>query len=306
MRPGEEPREEWRAAGAAVLQDIAADGRVLLRRDERQGGTLLITPEIEDPVDLSWLDQSQAVGVSVESGTLLLRDAGGMYLRGLDGSPAVRLGGGRAVALSRDGQVAIDMGSPDRVELIPTGIGTPREIEHPGIESYFAWFHPDGRRLLINGRESGGTWRFFELNLDGTGATVAVGPDNLEHYIGQQPLSNDGRWLLGFPLPGHEDTVYSLQGEDPIRVQGLGPGEVVIRFTEDDRAVYVFNRDGLPVRIYRLDYRTGARQLWREFMPGDPAGVAGVPTVVMTADGRVMAFNYQRVLSTLFEISGLQ
>lgn len=40
-------------------------------------------------------------------------------------------------------------------------------------------------------------------------------------------------------------------------------------FTEDDQAIYVFNRDGLPARVHRLDYRTGERQLWREFMPAD-------------------------------------
>lgn len=53
------------------------------------------------------------------------------------------------------------------------------------------------------------------------------------------------------------------------------------------------------MRIFRLNFRTGERTLWREFMPGDPAGIDGIRTIVMSPDGRTIAFNYTRVLSTL-------
>ncbi len=306
-KPGGVPKEEWRSAGSVTLEDVASDGRLLVRRDQVQGGILVVTPDAPEPIDLSWLDQSAAVAISPGSNSLLLNDAGGFYVRELDGSPAVRLGSGQSRAISPDGELVLNSGRRrDRFELTPVGVGTPRELVHPGIQSFFGWFHPDGRRLVFNGRQAGGTWRFFAMNLDGTGDVVGIGPDNLEHYIGQTPLSNDGKWLLGFPLPERFKALYSLEGEETIPVRGLGPDEVIIRFTDDDREIFVFNRDGLPVRIYRLNHGTGERRLWNEFMPGDPAGIAGFPTIAMTADGGIIAFNYTRVLSTLFEVSGLQ
>jgi hypothetical protein len=307
FEPGAAPRQEWRAAGNVTIEDIAADGRVLVKRDQVHAGTLLISPQSEEPVDLSWLDQSTAIAMSPEANSLLLSAPGGFYLRDLDGSPAVRLGGGGPKALSADGELVISGDfRGESFTVTPVGVGTPRELAHPGVEGHFAWFHPDGRRLLFNGREAGGTWRYFAMNLDGSGDVERVGPDNLEHWVGQEPLTNDGEWILGYPLPSRVVALYSLDSDETIPVQGLAPDDRVIRFTENDREVYVFNRDGLPVRIWRLDYRTGSRSLWREFMPADPGGIAGIPTVVMSADGRYIGFNYARTLSSLFVITGLE
>ena len=108
------------------------------------------------------------------------------------------------------------------------------------------------------------------------------------------------------PLPERNRIVTSLADGETLVVEGIERDEVVIRFAEDPREIYVFNRDVLPVRVYGLNYRTGERTLWRELMPADPAGIAGFPTIAMSADGTVMAFNYERVLSTLYEIDGLQ
>ena len=299
---GGTPREEWRALGGLILEDISRDGRVLVRRDEFQGGTSVVKGDSLEPVDLSWLDRSEAVAISPAANAVLLNDAGGMYLRTLDGAPAVSLGGGAGRALTADGRHALREKGADRFEIVPVGAGASRELLHPGIESHFAWFHPDGARLVFGGRVPGGMWRHFVMKLDGTGSPTPVGPDNFEHYVGQEPISNDGRWLLGFPLPERTLTVHALDGTESIPVRGALPDDIALRFAEGDREIFVFNRDGLPTRVYRLDFRTGQRRLWREFRPGDAAGIAGISSIAMTPDGRIMAFNYWRVLSTLYEI----
>jgi hypothetical protein len=302
--PGQAPAEAWRTSGNLVIDDIAADGRLLLRRTEFQGGTLVVRPGADEPEDYSWLDRSSAVAIS-ETGALLLNDADGVYLRRLDGSPAIRLDEGRGVALSRDGEYALVERGSAGFHIVPTGPGTPRELAHPEIESYWAWFHPDGRRVILNGRMKGGTWRHFAINRDGAGGVAPIGPDNFEHYAGQIPISNDGRWLFGYPLPERTMTVLALDGSESIPVRGKGDREAVIRFAQGDREVFVFNREGLPARVFRVDYRTGVRRLWREFTPADPAGIAGIPSIAMTADGQIIAFNYWRVLNTLYEVGGL-
>ena len=305
MSLGGAARAEWRMSGDVTLQDLSHDGRLLVRTDEVQGGTLVVKPGADEPVDLSWLDRSQAVGVSQSAGTVLLNDAAGVYLRSLDGSPALHLGDVTGRALSEDGRFVIAQRTEQQFQLVPVGVGTARDLPHPGIVSFFAWFHPDGQRMVFNGRQEGGTWRHFVMNLDGGGVTP-VGPDNLEHYVGQNPLSNDGRWLLGFPLPERTLVVHSIDGGGPIPVQGVEQGEVVIRFADGDREIFVFNRDSLPTRVYRVNFRTGERRLLREFRPADATGIAGIPTIAMSADGRIMAFNYVRALSTLYEVSGLR
>ncbi len=230
----------------------------------------MVRDGIAEPLDLSWLDQSNAADIAQASGTVLLNDGPGMYLRKFDGSPALHLGDLVGRALSADARLVIGMkGFGETFQLVPVGAGTPRALPAPGIQSFFAWFHPDGKRIGINGRTKGGPWRHYLMNLDGSGLTP-FGPDNLEHYVGQVPLSNDGRWLCGYPLPERVVRVYPVDGNDggdPIVVKGLEPLEVVIRFAEGDRELFVFNRESLPARIYRLDFRTGERKLLREFQP---------------------------------------
>ncbi|HTL43845.1 MAG TPA: hypothetical protein VL262_05855 [Vicinamibacterales bacterium] len=87
---------------------------------------------------------------------------------------------------------------------------------------------------------------------------------------------------------------------------GFKPDEVVVRFTPDNQHLLVYDRNRLPVTIYALDYPTGSRALWREFMPADPTGMRGVKSIVMSPDGEVVGYNYTRQLSTLYRIEGLR
>ena len=51
-----------------------------------------------------------------------------VFLRGMDGSPAVRLGSGAFPSLSPDGKwvAALSLASPAQIEVLPTGAGKPR------------------------------------------------------------------------------------------------------------------------------------------------------------------------------------
>ena len=93
-------------------------------------------PEDVDDRDLSWLDGSWVADLS-QDGRLLLFTEGGqgggptsaVYVRGTDGSAAVRLGAGRAIALSPDTRWAICLSAnppSPYLELLPTGAGEPQ------------------------------------------------------------------------------------------------------------------------------------------------------------------------------------
>jgi hypothetical protein len=77
-------------------------------------------------------------------------------------------------------------------------------------------------------------------------------------------------------------------------------------WTSDGRAIFVADASGgTAVRVFKRDITTGARTLWREIEPPDPAGVFAM-RLLMTPDGETWAYTYQRFLSNLYTVGGLQ
>src|SRR5207244_9585861 len=88
-----------REPGTLTLQDVARDGRVLITRDVPRVGMVGMTAGNSKERDLSWLDWSAPNDLSLDGKRLLFTESGeaggenySTYLRGTDGSPAVRLG----------------------------------------------------------------------------------------------------------------------------------------------------------------------------------------------------------------------
>ena len=82
--------------------------------------------------EVSWLDWSTVADLSADGKTVLFYEWGEgvgaapvVYVRKVDGSDAVRLGPGKALALSRDGQwaLALQETSTPQLVLLPTGTG---------------------------------------------------------------------------------------------------------------------------------------------------------------------------------------
>src|SRR5262249_40280736 len=99
-----------RFPGAVELQDVARDGRVLLTLSQWHASLMVKAPGDTEERDLSWFDGSHVAALSRDGRTLVFTDRGGpgslqdtgiaaSYLRGTDGSAAVRLGEGTAQAL---------------------------------------------------------------------------------------------------------------------------------------------------------------------------------------------------------------
>ena len=98
----------------------------------------------------------------------------------------------------------------------------------------------------------------------------------------------------------------STQGAPSREVKGFEPGEVPMRWNADGTAIYVFNRDGFPTRIHRIELATGKRTLVREITPANPGGLPGIRSFAMTPDAQHLAYNYVRKLSDLYLIEGLK
>jgi len=62
----------------------------------------------------------------------------------------------------------------------------------------------------------------------------------------------------------------------------------------------------MPARVEICDVETGARRLWKEIVPPDPAGVLAVGPIVITPDGKSYVYSYRRALDDLFLVTGLK
>ncbi len=165
------------APGWMRLQEISRDGRVLLLQATPRGRIVCRAPDTPGERDLSWFDWSTAADLSADGKKLLFYEWGEgvagsstVYLRDTGGGDAVRLGEGRAMALSPDGEwaLALQTGPPPRLALLPTGPGEEKHLPSSGLTEYYsaAWF-PDGKRILFVAAGPEGQPRSYVQDVDG-------------------------------------------------------------------------------------------------------------------------------------------
>lgn len=165
-----------RVPAPLTLHDISPDGRVLLQRVSYRSevkGSFNGDPQDRE---LSWFDASLPADLSPDGHTLLFGEygeAGGssymVFVRGTDGSPAVRLGEGTAQTLSPDGNWALCVthSPPEQIFLLPTKTGQPRTITHDSIDHFTASWLPDGKKIIFAGSEPGRAPRLWLQDLEG-------------------------------------------------------------------------------------------------------------------------------------------
>ncbi|MFI4978447.1 MAG: protein kinase [Solirubrobacterales bacterium] len=303
-----------RVPGGLKLHDIARSGKVLLTRESPRVGILGMLQGDTREHDMSFLDYSFAADMSAD-GRLLLFDeegeAGGanytVYLRKSDHSPVVRLGEGNALALSPDGKWALSIlplpNSPLR--LLPTGTGDPRELPLPGLgaEQAAGWF-ADSKRILYAASEPGHGVRLYVQDIDG-GKPQPITPEGILTALPGFAVSPDGKFVAAVG-PEQKGAIFPAEGGEARPLSGLLPGEFPLRYSPDGRALYVWKRGDLPARISKIDLETGKRDVWKDLLPTDPAGVERISNVLVTPDAKGYAYCYARLLSDLFVVEGLK
>jgi hypothetical protein len=304
------------APARLVLHDIAPDGRVLLAEDMTRMDVSVLPPDASEERPLSWHDHSFAVDISRDGRKVLFSESGeaggrgyGVYLRGTDGAPAVHLGEGHVFGLSPDGRWALTapLDTPTRLVLLPTGAGSPKTLELPGLARFlWAGLFPDGRRIVVLGSEADRPLRLFALDVTG-GALRPIGPEGV--VMSSNTIAPDGRSFPGFRIGQARQRfrLYPVDGGEDAAVPGVEPGDVPVDWADDGRSLFVLSGgDGPSLKVFRLDTRTGRRTPWREIRPPDPVGVAGLEGLRIAPDGRTYVYNIRRIVSTLFVVEGLE
>ena len=127
-----------RVSGEMDLQDVSRDGRVLFEHPTLRQDLYVHSLADGTTRELTWLGNSRLVGLSESGERVLFNDgqAGGQgdsfFVRGIDGSAAIKLGDGLAVALSGDGRFAVAHDSNgQQFRLVPTEAGSEQALD-PG------------------------------------------------------------------------------------------------------------------------------------------------------------------------------
>jgi Tol biopolymer transport system component len=306
-----ETRLLLRTPGELTIHDVSKDGGVLVTSDNGKVGIVGLPPGQEKERDLSLLDWSRVCDLSADGKTVLFDEsgegsgaAGGVFVRKTDGSPAVRLGDGRAGSFSPDGKWVISQSQlpPHNARLLPVKAGTPKAMEHGGLAVHAARWLPDGKNVLLLANEPDGGLRLFVQDVDG-GKPLAITPEGTG--VGFFPVSPDGKFVVA-QGPDNQFSLYPLEGGEPQPLPSLTSDDRPIRWTPMGNSLYVFRRGDLPSTVMQLDLSTGRKERVLELMPPDPAGVVEIVSVQMTPDAASYAYSYHRILSDLLLVEGLK
>jgi hypothetical protein len=313
VTPGRDPRTITRTPGNITVWDAAGpDGRlVTAQTDDRTVMAVHLRGEDADR-DLSWLDGSYPMDLSADGKQVLFAEfgqgsgpEGAGYLRGTDGSAAVRLGAGTALALSPDMRWAIFLAGPlasHYLELVPTGAGQVRRLADHGLFYAGARWLPDGKRIVVWAAEPDRPLRLFMYGLDpGAGRPVPFTPEGITDWV----LSPDGS-MAAARGPSAAIRLYPIDGSAPRDIPGLNGPDVPVGWITTGLLVA---RPDDPASalgsIYRVDTATGRQSLWKSVLPRERAGLMKFTSFRVTPDGLSYAHSWHRALSSLYLADGL-
>jgi eukaryotic-like serine/threonine-protein kinase len=301
-------RQVLTTPGSLHLDDIAPDGRVLLSRDDARIEIAEVAEGQKSETDFSWLNDSELCDVSADGKTLLYEQEGSaesegnsIYVRRIGAPAGMRLGTGRAFALSADGKrvLAETAGANRHFVILPVGGGEPVNLPAIDVTPLWAAWLPDGKRFALLGREPGHRLRLFVEDVAG-GPPRSISPAGVGSSAA---LSPDGREVAAMG-PDGKGYLYPADGGPVPTFRGLTPGDTIVGWGRYSPALYVAE-GSLPVSIFRLSLASGAKTLLWKIAPADPAGVMRLRTIRVTPDGRFCLFSYRRTLSDLYLADGL-
>ena len=309
----------YRVADHLRVQDISADGRLLMvRGDGGYSRMMYLSAAANVERDLKTFDWSTSVDLSADGTTLLYYEWGTAvnavptsFLRRTDDSAdSVKLGVGKALALSPDGQWALAVqenqeNPPPKLVLLPTTPGEPKVLPRGNIQEYHhaSWF-PDNRHILFTALEPDSLPRSYIQNIEGGEPSPLT-----EEGIEALRVSLDGKRLVVLNTFNKRYFLQSRAGGDPVPIQGMEAGEEPIQWSDDGRALFVRGPGEFSCNVYRVGLATGRRKLWKKIIPPDRVGLLGLEGtggVLITPDGQSYVYTFWNTNLDLTLVEGLK
>jgi hypothetical protein len=306
LRRGSAPRVVYRAPGNLLVNDLNGDGRVLVTARDWRSDLDLFHPGDASATPLGWFDWGSVSGISDDGNGILFHDSGtaggrGMILLRNPAQPApANLGPGRSLDLSPDGEwaAAVRADAPARLWLLPTGPGSARSVDVPGLDRIIAGgFFRDGKRMALLAQAGGSTLpRLYVLDLDEHKVRPISPPVEYDLVVAVSP---DERWVAATGADGIL-TAYPVEVGEPMRATELGSAQRLAGWLKDG-SILAFERYAFPSQVRRFDPRKRTITLFTTLAPADRTGtIPRLNKVRVTPDGRTFAFHFRRMSGALY------
>jgi serine/threonine protein kinase/dipeptidyl aminopeptidase/acylaminoacyl peptidase len=300
------------------VQDIAPDGRLLLMHgDGGHSRMMYFSPAAKVERDLKTLDWPTSADLSADGTTLLYYEWGTAvnavpttYLCETDddSAPAVKLGEGKALALSPNGQWALARRekTPQELVLLPTTPGEPKVLPRGAIQEYHhaSWF-PDNRQILFTALEPDSLPRSYFQDIEG-GEPLPLTEEGIEAIR----VSRDGKRLIVLNNFNGRYYFQPRDGGDLVPIQGIKESEEPIQWSDDGLVLYVRDQGRSRCNVYRVEVANGRRKLWRTINPPDNVGLLGLESlpggVLITPDGQSYVSTFWYTILGLTLVEGLK
>lgn len=291
------------------VEDISDDGRILITQGSAHSTMTILEGNSASDAVSSQFAWTTSADLSADGKTLLYYEWGyeaadssednTVLLRKLDSSELIRLGPGKALALSGDGNWALALQNKPQLHLalLSTSTREARNLTNPGMKEYhYASFYPDGRHILFTAVETrdDASLRSYVQDID----TGEVRPLTDEGTVALR-VSPDGKSVVTLQ-PDQTFYIQPLNGGEPTPIRGLESKDEPIQWSDDGRALYVIGAGEFATKIYRVDIATGRRRSWKEIDPLNKVGLIGLEVnpggILITPDGRVCVYTYWTTL----------
>ena len=309
-------RDPLAVPGRLHLQDISPSGQLLVQQGIARRGIVISSNNGRSERDLSWLDFGYLRDISRDGKTILFEEEGReeqsyqIFVRDVDGSPAVPIGEGYGLAISRDKHWALGQKLTEPTEelwLLPVGPGEPRRMSPANLFPLVAAsFLSDNKRFVYVAAETGHHPRTWLQDIDG-GNPRPITPEDTAGF----EVSPDDKWLIvgkRIGLGGNRDAaLVSLDGGNMEDIHGLKADETVLGWTSDNQLYTASAANGslASLHLEKLNPRTGARTAWRDLAMPPIGGVLPDPPII-TPDGATYGYDYRLRLSDLYTVSGVR
>ena len=188
---------------------------------------------------------------------------------------------------------------------MPTGAGQLRQLGNDKLDLRGAAWLPDSKGLLLTAREPGKGNRVYLRTLEGTEARPLT-PEGYGAPRGM--ISPDGKSFVAVRASDGKRFLFPITGgESGKELPALEPGERLLRWAADGRSFFTYQAaDRKTAIISRIDAASGKREVVKEWMPADRAGVTGYDSAGISADGKTIVYSYNRALGDVYLVDGLK
>jgi hypothetical protein len=302
--------------GRLRLQDVSTTGQLLVEQGIARRGMVVSSGANGAARDLSWLDFGYLRDISLDGKMILFEEEGSeaqayqIFVRNVDGSPAIPIGEGYGLAISPDKHWALGeklVQPAHEIWLLPIGPGEPRRISPPNLSSLIGGsFLSDSHHIVYVASEKGHRGRTWLQDING-GTPRPITPEGTAGFI----VSPDDKWLIAGRRVGgtavEEPVLISIESGKIEEAHGLKPDDRVPGWTSDGQ-LYVasaVNGNHASVHIDKLNPRTGVRITWRDLPMPPLAGILPDPPII-TPDGAAYGYDYRLRLSDLYTVNGVR